>query len=60
MRRDIASGTMADFQGLAVIADRLTRSDIQANANLSIARAHDDEENRMTFQSDTSNILAWF
>jgi hypothetical protein len=34
-----------------LIADRLAKSDIQANANLSIARAHDDEEDPMTFES---------
>jgi acyl-CoA reductase-like NAD-dependent aldehyde dehydrogenase len=39
------------FPGIVVIADKLPKFEIQANANLSIARAHDDEEDRMTFQS---------
>jgi hypothetical protein len=52
IRRDIAWGMMADlFPGIVVVAARLPKSEIQANANLSIARAHDDEEDRMTFQS---------
>jgi hypothetical protein len=39
------------FLGIVVIADSLTQSEIRANANFYIARAHDDEEDRMTFQS---------
>jgi hypothetical protein len=39
------------FPGIVVIAARLAKSEIQANANLSIARAHDDEEDRVTFES---------
>jgi hypothetical protein len=37
--------------GIIVIAARLPKSEIRANTNLSIARAHDDEEDRMTFHS---------
>jgi hypothetical protein len=40
------SGHYGRFPGLVVIADRLTKSEIQADANLSIARADDDEEDR--------------
>jgi hypothetical protein len=39
------------FPGKYVIAAALPKPEIQANTNLSIATAHDDEEDRMTFQS---------
>jgi hypothetical protein len=36
---------------MVAIAARLPKFDIQANANLSITRNHDDEEDPMTFES---------